>query len=129
MFWKMMLAEWAFAAAAVPAMAIQPGDDFFAYANADWLQATEIPAGKQRWGARNEIDEQTRQQVQKLLEMHAPPRAPRARSPISAAYLDGPRSGRRTSHPSAALPHRPGGNKAGSRLLGSGLCADVDPLN
>ena len=31
---------------------IQPGDDFFAYANGGWLQATEIPAGKDRWNAR-----------------------------------------------------------------------------
>jgi len=34
---------------------IQPGDDFFAYANGVWLKATEIPAGKRLWGARSEI--------------------------------------------------------------------------
>ena len=42
---------------------IKPGDDFFAYANGDWLRATEIPAGKERWSARNEIDDLTRQQT------------------------------------------------------------------
>ena len=31
---------------------ITPGDDFFAYANGGWLQATAIPAGKERWNAR-----------------------------------------------------------------------------
>ena len=36
---------------------IRPGDDFFAYANGGWLKATEIPAGRDRWTARNEIDE------------------------------------------------------------------------
>src|SRR5438477_11890974 len=47
---------------------VKPGDDFFAYANGGWLQATEIPAGKDRWTARNEIDELTRQQVLKLVD-------------------------------------------------------------
>jgi hypothetical protein len=39
---------------AVAQSTVAPGDDFFAYANADWLQANEIPAGKQRWSVRNE---------------------------------------------------------------------------
>lgn len=47
---------------------IKPGDDFFAYANGGWLKATEIPAGKDRWGARAEITEVTRQQLAKLLD-------------------------------------------------------------
>ena len=28
---------------------IKPGDDFFAYANGDWLSAGEIPPGMNRW--------------------------------------------------------------------------------
>ena len=52
---------------------VKPGDDFFAYANRGWLQSTEIPAGKERWGARNEIEERTRKQ----------PDRRRARSQIS----------------------------------------------
>jgi hypothetical protein len=47
---------------------VKPGDDFFAYANGSWLRATEIPAGKDRWNARDEISELTRQQVAKLLD-------------------------------------------------------------
>ena len=39
--------------AAYPAAAQAAGDDFFAYANRDWLEATAIPAGKERWGARD----------------------------------------------------------------------------
>src|SRR5919198_3534127 len=47
---------------------IAPGDDFFGYANGGWLKHTEIPAGRDRWTARTEIEAITRQQVAKLLE-------------------------------------------------------------
>ena len=33
-----------------------PGDDFFAYANRAWLDATTLPAGSPRWGARDELE-------------------------------------------------------------------------
>jgi putative endopeptidase len=46
---------------------VRPGDDFFGYANGDWLKATEIPAGKQRWDARSEIAELTRRRILSLL--------------------------------------------------------------
>jgi len=38
---------------------IKPGDDFFAFANGAWLRAAEIPAGKERWSVRAEIDATT----------------------------------------------------------------------
>ena len=47
---------------------IRPGDDFFAYANGSWLKATTIPAGRERWGARDEINAVTHQQVMQLLD-------------------------------------------------------------
>lgn len=46
---------------------ITPGDDFFAYANGSWLKATAIPAGKDRWGARHEIDGIASARVAQLL--------------------------------------------------------------
>jgi hypothetical protein len=33
---------------------VRPGDDFFAYTNGGWLKSTEIPRGKERWGARDD---------------------------------------------------------------------------
>src|SRR5258706_16318661 len=42
--------------------AIQPGDDFFAYANGGWLHSAEIPAGKERWDARRENAERAQRQ-------------------------------------------------------------------
>jgi predicted metalloendopeptidase len=54
---------------------IRPGDDFFAYANGRWLKATKIPQGQQRWSARDEINELTRQRIARLLDdaRNAPP--------------------------------------------------------
>ncbi|HEX3275450.1 MAG TPA: hypothetical protein VHR43_11380, partial [Gemmatimonadales bacterium] len=47
---------------------VQPGDDFFAYANGGWLRHTEIPAGLDRWTARSEIDALTDRQMRQLLD-------------------------------------------------------------
>src|SRR5882672_7180618 len=47
---------------------INPGDDFFAYANGGWLKATALPAGKERWGARDELEALTRRRIAALLE-------------------------------------------------------------
>jgi predicted metalloendopeptidase len=54
---------------------VRPGDDFFAYANGGWLKATQIPEGKQRWSARDEINDVTRQRIARLLDdaRSAPP--------------------------------------------------------
>ncbi len=54
---------------------VHPGDDFDAYANGAWLEATEIPAGSPRWSARNDISELTRRQLAALID------AARARRP------------------------------------------------
>ena len=70
---------------------ITPGDDFFAYANGGWLKATEIPAGKERWGARNEIEERTRRTIAELLDdASAAPAGSAARkvADFRAAYLN-----------------------------------------
>src|SRR4029079_12150242 len=46
---------------------IKPGDDFFGYANGAWLKATVLPAGKNRWAVRDDINERTRRQVEAIL--------------------------------------------------------------
>ncbi len=114
---------------------VQPGDDFFAFANGGWLRATEIPAGKERWTARNEIAEVTRQQVARLLEeAGAAPAGVVARkvADFRAAYLNEATIEGRGLTPLRpildsieAVRDRPGL----TRLLGRGLRADVDPLN
>lgn len=114
---------------------IKPGDDFFAYANGDWLKATEIPAGKQRWDARSEIAERTRQRVVKLLaDAGAEPIGSTARkvADFHAAYLNETAieaKGIAPLKPLFARIDRVRDKAALTRLLGRGLRADVDPLN
>jgi predicted metalloendopeptidase len=114
---------------------IQPGDDFFAYANGGWLRSTEIPAGKERWDARSEIAERTRQQVVALVDdaMAAPAGSPaRKVADFRTAYLN-----EAAIEARGIAPIRPQLNRIDrihdkaelTRALGSGLVADVDPLN
>jgi putative endopeptidase len=114
---------------------IRPGDDFFAYANGAWLQATQIPDGEQRWGARNEISNLTRRQLEQLVDDAAgAPSDSNARKVANfrAAYLD-----ETTIEMDGVTPLAPtfgrinaiGDRAALTRFLGSELRADVDPLN
>jgi putative endopeptidase len=114
---------------------IRPGDDFFAYANGSWLRATEIPAGKERWNARTEIGELTRQQVLRLLDdAGAEPVGSVARkvADFRAAYLNEAAIEARGMAPLKpfldSIDQVPD-KSALTRLLGRGLRADVDPLN
>jgi predicted metalloendopeptidase len=114
---------------------IQPGDDFFAYANGAWLKATGIPPGKERWGARNVIDELTHQQVEKLLDQaitEAPGSSARKVGDFRAAYQNEGAIETCGIAPLVPLLKRieAVGDKAElARLLGATLSADVDPLS
>jgi predicted metalloendopeptidase len=116
-------------------VSIKPGDDFFAYANGGWLKATEIPAGKERWSARTEIDELTRRQIVKLLDdASGAPMGSAARKVANfrAAYLNEAAIEARGIAPLAPLLERIAAvqdKTALTRLLGQGMRADVDPLN
>jgi predicted metalloendopeptidase len=114
---------------------IQPGDDFFAYANGGWLHSTDIPAGKERWGARDEIAERTRQQVAALVDdaVNAPAGSiERKVADFRAAYLNEAAIEARGLVPLKPLLNRIDrirDKAALTRALGGGLAADVDPLN
>ncbi len=114
---------------------IQPGDDFFAYANGDWLKATQIPAGKQRWDARSEITEVTGQRVAKLLaDAGAEPKGSSARkvADFHAAYMNEAAieaKGIAALKPLFDRIDRIRDKAALTQLLGHELRADVDPLN
>jgi predicted metalloendopeptidase len=114
---------------------IRPGDDFFSYANGAWLNATAIPAGKERWNARAEIGELTRQQIAQLLDdaAAAPAGSPaRKVADFRTAWLD-----EATIEARGIAPLKPlldsiaqvRGKRSLTRLLGRRLGADVDPLN
>ena len=114
---------------------INPGDDFFAYANGAWLKATELPAGKARVTARTELDELTRAQIAKLLDDAASaPTGSAARkvADFRSAYLNEAAIEARGLAPLKPMLDRIDAvhDKAAlTRLLGEGTRADVDPLN
>src|SRR3954469_13283555 len=114
---------------------IQPGDDFDAYANFSWLQANEIPAGRPRWNARDEINDLVRRQVDTLINdaaRAAPGSDARKVGDFRAAYLDESAIESRGIAPLKPLLDRIGAvhDRAGlTRLLGALMRADVDPMN
>lgn len=114
---------------------IKPGDDFFAYANGAWLKATEMPAGKARWTAAGQIAELTKKQVLQLLDdaSAAPPGSTaRKVADFRAAYLNETAieaKGIAPLKPMLERIDRVRDKAALTRLLGSGLRADVDPMN
>jgi putative endopeptidase len=114
---------------------IRPGDDFFAYANGSWLDSTTIPEGKDRWGARNEIDQLSRQRVAKLLDdASAAPAGstPRKVADFRAAYLDVAgidARGLSSIKPLLDSIDRIHDRASLTQMLGAGVRADVDPLN
>lgn len=113
---------------------VKPGDDFFGYANGEWLSSTQIPPGKGRWGARNQIAELTAQQLAQVIREAS---ATGAASPgrkvaaFHAAYLDEARIEKKGLAPIAPLLEsvdRLRDKAALTRWLGGHLLADVDPL-
>ena len=117
------------AAAAEPTVA--PGDDFFRYANAEWLDATPLPMGKARWSARNVIAEMSLQQTKEVIRDPGASAAGRKISAFRDASLDEARIESKGLSPVAPLLKGIDGlrDKAAlARWLGSRMRADVDPL-
>ena len=115
--------------------AVHPGDDFDTYANGAWLEATTVPAGKPRWSVRNDISELTRRQLAALVDAaasSAPGTDARKVADFRSATLDTAAIESQSLAPLKPLLAEIDAvsDKAGLvRLLGSGLRADVDPLN
>ena len=49
-------------------LSVKPGDNFYLYANGNWLKNTPIPASKIRWGSFNILAEESSQSLKTLLE-------------------------------------------------------------
>ncbi len=114
---------------------VKPGDDFFAYANGAWLNATTIPAGKARWGARDDINALVQRQLTQLLDdvRTAPAGSPaRKVADFRAAWLNESAIESRGITPLKPLLDsiaRLGDQSALVQFLGGWVRADVDPLN
>jgi len=113
---------------------IAPGDDFYAYANGAWLKATTIPADKERWGARDELQEQARRRIAALLDdAGTAPAGSTARkvADFRAAYLNEvaiEARGLASLRPLLDRVEKVSNKTELARLLGRGMRADADPL-
>ncbi|BDT58061.1 peptidase M13 [Massilia varians] len=123
--------------AARPAGAIVlPGDDFYAYANGEWMAKTEIPADRGSWGAMYVLAEDTNARIVKLIEDAAASKSasPEARK-VADFYTAWMNEAAIESAGLAALKSRLDriaaikDRAALARVLGEFLRADVDPLN
>lgn len=114
---------------------IQPGDDFFGYANGRWLAASTIPAGMERWSARTEIDSVTRGRIAWLITHGATaPAGSLARkvADFRAAWLDASaieRHGLAPLRPALDSIDRLHDAAGLTRALGRDVGSDADPLN
>ena len=114
--------------------AIRPGDDFFMYANGTWYKNTEIPADRSSLGAFNVIDDVVKKRTASLIE-----HAEKAKDPESQAIAGYYKAFMNVEEIEklGLSPLKDGlaeiaaikDAKGLSRLLGSQLRADVDPLN
>ena len=114
---------------------IVPGDDFFAYANGAWLRSAELPYGTERWSARDEIAQVTRERLARLLDgarVAAPGSPARKVADYRAAWLDMKTieaRGRAPISPQLDSIDAIADTPALVRMLGRSMRADVDPLN
>jgi putative endopeptidase len=113
---------------------VTPGDDFFAFANGAWLEATTIPAGREQWGARDELKEQARLRIAALLDgAPAAPAGSAARkvADFRAAYLNEAAieaRGLRSLQPMLDRIGKVSDKTELARQLGRGMRADADPM-
>jgi len=51
--------------------AVKPGDDFQMYVNGKWIKETEIPSDKSRFGIMGIMNDQSQEDVKKIIEYAA----------------------------------------------------------
>jgi putative endopeptidase len=117
--------------------AVQPGDDFFGYANGHWVQTTEIPADRSSYNTFGILSEIAQKRTQDLIQTAASANAPagseaRKIGDYYASFMDEGRIEQLGAAPLkpeldriAAIKDR----RSLSAYLGSTIRADVDVLN
>ena len=113
-----------------------PGDDFFGYANREWLARTDIPPDRSSWSAFSALGELTNNRIIKLIEALAADKETRGDARKVAdyytAFMDEAAIEARGAAPLWPVLERIsaiGDKTALARALGASLRADVDPLN
>jgi len=113
---------------------VDPGDDFFSYANGGWLKATEIPADRPAYGAFDMIAEKVRTRTADLIKGAGNSTDPEVKKigDYYDAYMDEDAIEKKGLTPVKAELDEINAiadKTALARVLGSQLRADVDPLN
>jgi predicted metalloendopeptidase len=116
---------------------VKPGDDFFAYANGNWVKNSEIPADRSSIGAFYVTQKELESRMDKLMEDignsdAAPGSNERRLADYRAAFMD--QAGIDSRTPAALKADLDRFNaiadqKALASAIGSTIRADVDPLN
>jgi putative endopeptidase len=117
--------------------AVKPGDNFFDYANGNWLKTAQIPEDRSSTGTFLKIFEQTEQHTADLIRNargdHATPGSnERKIADYYAAYMDEAnieKLGLKPLQPELDAIDKIGSKQDLARVLGSRLRADVDPIN
>ena len=117
--------------------AVKPGDDFFRYANGDWLKTVQIPADRSSTGSFLKIFELTEQHTADLIRNAGashPAAGSNARkiADYYAAYMNEAgiqKSGLTPLKPELSAIGAIASKDDLARVLGSRLRADVDPIN
>ena len=116
---------------------VRPGDDFFAYANGNWVKRTEIPPDQGRWGSFTMLREKAAKRTADLIREAAasnPPAGSNARKvgDYYASFMDEAAIEKAGLSPLKADLARVAALKdktALARFLGETLRADVDIMN
>jgi putative endopeptidase len=113
---------------------VDPGDDFFSYANGGWLKAVQIPSDRPSYGAFDLIAEQVRTRTADLIRGAGKSNNPEAKkiSDYYDAFMNEEAIEKKGLTPiKLELDEiaRLADKTALARVLGSQLRADVDPLN
>jgi len=116
---------------------VRPGDDFFLYANGDWLTKTEIPADRSSWGVFATLAEKADKRTADLIrdtaeKKNAAGSEERKIADFYDAFMDEATIEKRGLQPldeELAAIRAIGDRAALARFAGSQLRADVDALN
>ena len=113
-----------------------PGDDFFLFANGDWVEKTEIPPDRSSWGSFAVLAESSNQRIVKLIEAAAADKGAggeaRQIADFYSAFMDEAAIEARGAAPLQPLLQKIDAiqDKAALvRALGESLRADVDVMN
>ena len=116
---------------------VKPGDDFFLYANGDWIVRTEIPPDRARVNVFSELEDLSNKRTAGLIQEIAKSNAPAGSSARKVADLFSSYTDEAGIEAKGLAPLRPQldaiaaiqDKRQLSRALGETLRADVDALN